>query len=150
MRMSAQLPGSVMGANPDLHGVLRDHDGLAMYRDFREVAEPRELIGQLANLFVMIARAPQRFSCKRICLRRSRAFALVRMQKTPKEIEHFIDLNGGVETVEDRLIHFLDASKRSITVTDYVAIPKMKIRVVNHMFGITAARLKFREVLLTS
>jgi hypothetical protein len=25
------------------------------------------------------------------------------------------------------LIHFLDASKRSITVTDYVAMPKMKI-----------------------
>ena len=46
----------------------------------------------------------------------------------PEEIEDVIGLNGGVETVEDRLIHFLDASKRSITVTDYVAMPKMKIR----------------------
>ena len=48
--------------------------------------------------------------------------------EVPKEIEDVIGLNDGVETVEDRLIHFLDASKRSITVSDYVAMPKMKIR----------------------
>ena len=45
----------------------------------------------------------------------------------PKEIEDVIGLNGGVETVEDRLIHFLDASKRSITLADYVVMPEMKI-----------------------
>jgi hypothetical protein len=39
-----------------------------------------------------------------------------------------MDLNGGVETFEDCLIHFLDASKRSITVSDYVAMPEMKVR----------------------
>jgi len=44
-----------------------------------------------------------------------------------KEIEDVIGLNGGVETVEDRLIHFLDVSKRSITVADYVAMTEMKI-----------------------
>ena len=56
MRMSVQLPGSVMGAIPDAHGIVTDHDGLAMYGDFRKVAEPRELLGQLANLFVVITR----------------------------------------------------------------------------------------------
>jgi len=45
-----------------------------------------------------------------------------------KEIEHVIGLNGGVETVEDRLIHFLDTSKRSIIVADCVVMPEMKIR----------------------
>jgi hypothetical protein len=56
VRMSVQVPRSMMGAIPDPHGVVTDHDGLAMYGDFRKVAEPRELLGQLANLFVMIAR----------------------------------------------------------------------------------------------
>ena len=56
------------------------------------------------------------------------SFRLAPDAEIPKEIEDVIGLNGGVETVEDRLIHFLDASKRSITVTDYVAMPKMKIR----------------------
>ena len=44
-----------------------------------------------------------------------------------KELEDVIGLNGGVETFEDRLIHFLDVSKRSITVADYVAMTEMKI-----------------------
>jgi hypothetical protein len=48
--------------------------------------------------------------------------------EVPKEIEDVIGLNESVETVEDRLIHFLDASKRSITVEDYVVMPEMKIR----------------------
>jgi hypothetical protein len=48
--------------------------------------------------------------------------------EVPKEIQDVIDLNGGVDTVENRLIHFLDAPKRSITVADYVVMPEMKIR----------------------
>jgi hypothetical protein len=42
----------------------------------------------------------------------------------PKKIEDVIGLYGGVETVEDRLIHFLDVSKRSITVADNLLCPK--------------------------
>jgi hypothetical protein len=56
MRMSVQVPRSMMGAIPDAHSIVTDHDGLAMYGDFRKVAEPRELLGQLANLFVVVAR----------------------------------------------------------------------------------------------
>ena len=56
MRMSVQMPRAMMGAIPDAHGIVTDHDGLAMYGDFRKVAKPRELLGQLANLFVVIAR----------------------------------------------------------------------------------------------
>jgi hypothetical protein len=56
MRMSVQVPRSMMGAIPDPHGIVTDHDGLAMYGDFRKVAEPRERLGQLANLFVVISR----------------------------------------------------------------------------------------------
>lgn len=41
---------SMMAAIPDPHGVVTDHDGLAMYGDFGKLAEPRELLGQLANL----------------------------------------------------------------------------------------------------
>ena len=40
MRMSVQVPRSMMGAIPDAHGVVTDHDGLAMYGDFRKV-EPK-------------------------------------------------------------------------------------------------------------
>jgi hypothetical protein len=36
----------------------------------------------------------------------------------PKEIEDVIGLDGGVETFEDRLIHFLDVLQRSITVAE--------------------------------
>ena len=56
MRMSVQVPRSMMGAIPDAHGIVTDHDGLAIYGDFRKVAEPREHLGQLANLFVVITR----------------------------------------------------------------------------------------------
>ena len=84
MRMSVQVPRSMMGAIPDPHGVVTDHDGLAMYGDFRKVAEPRELVGQLANLFVVITRHRKDF-LQRICLRCSRAFALLPMQKSPRK-----------------------------------------------------------------
>jgi len=84
MRMSVQVPRSMMGAIPDPHGVVTDHDGLAMYGDFRKVAEPRELVGQLANLFVVIPGTAKIF-LQRICLRCSRAFALLPMQKSPRK-----------------------------------------------------------------
>ena len=54
VRMSVQLPCSMMRAIPDALGIVTDHDGLAMYGDFRKVAKPRELLGHLANLFVVI------------------------------------------------------------------------------------------------
>ena len=56
MRMSVQVPSSMMGAIPDAHGIVTDHDGLAVYGDLRKVAEPRKFLGQLANLFVVISR----------------------------------------------------------------------------------------------
>ena len=127
MRMSVQVPRSMMGAIPDPHGIVTDHDGLPMYGDFRKVAEPRELFRQFANLFVVITR-------HRKDLLAANLFAVLQSLRLapdaeiPKEIEDVIGLNGGVETVEDRLIHFLDASKRSITVADYVVMPEMKIR----------------------
>jgi len=111
----------------DPHGVVTNHDGLAMYRDFRKVAEPRELLGQLASLFVVIARHRKDFLAANL-LAVLQSLRLAPDAEIPKEIEDVIGLNRGVETVEDRLIHFLDASKRSITVADYVAMPKMKIR----------------------
>jgi len=127
MGMSVQMPRSMMGAIPDAHGVVTDHDGLATYRDFRKVAEPRELIGQLASLFVVIARHRKDFLATNL-LAVLQSFRLAPDAEIPKEIEDVTGLNGGVETVEDRLIHFLDASKWSITVANYVAMPKMKIR----------------------
>ena len=127
MRMSVQVPRSMMRSIPDPHGVVTDHDGLAMYGDFRKVAEPRELLGQLANLFVVITRHRKDLLAANL-LAVLQSLRLAPDAEIPKEIEDVIGLNGGVETVEDRLIHFLDASKRSITVADYVVMPEMKIR----------------------
>lgn len=127
MRMSVQVPRSMMRAIPDPHGVVTDHDGLAIYGDFRKVAEPRELLGQLANLFVVITRHRKDLLAANL-LAVLQSLRLAPDAEIPKEIEDIIGLNGGVETVKDRLIHFLDASKRSITVADYVAMPEMKIR----------------------
>jgi hypothetical protein len=126
MRVSVQVPCSMMGAIPDPHGVVTNHDGLAMYRDFRKVAQPRELLGQLANLFIVISRHRKDFLAANL-LAVLQSFRLAPDAEIPEEIEDVIGLNGGVETVEDRLIHFLDASKRSITVADYVAMTEMKI-----------------------
>ena len=126
MRMSVQVPRSMMRAIPDPHGVVTDHDGLAMYGDFRKVAEPRELLGQLANLFIVISRHRKDFLAANLLAVLQR-FRLAPDAEIPEEIEDVIGLNGGVETVEDRLIHFLDPSKRSITVADYVAMTEMKI-----------------------
>ncbi len=127
MRMSVQVPRSMMRVIPDPHGVVTNHDGLAMYGDFRKVVEPRELLGELANLFVVITRHRKDFLAANL-LAVLQSLRLAPNAEIPKEIEDVIGLNGGVETVEDRLIHFLDASKRSIAVTDYVAMPEMKIR----------------------
>jgi len=127
MRMSVQVPSSMMGAIPDPHGVVTNHDGLAMYRDFRKVAEPRELLGQLANLFVVIARHRKDLLAANL-LAVLQSLRLTPDAEIPKEIEDVVGLNGGVDTVEDCVIHFLDASKRSITVANYVGMPEMKIR----------------------
>ena len=123
MRMSVQVPRSMMRAIPDPHGVVTDHDGLAMYGDFRKVAEPRELLGQFANLFVVISRHRKDFLAANL-LAVLQSFRLAPDAEIPKEIEDVIGLNGGVETVEDRLIHFLDASKRSITERIMLLCPK--------------------------
>jgi len=126
MRMSVQVPRSMMGAIPDPHGVVTDHDGLAMYGDFRKVAEPRELLGQLANLFVVISRHRKDLLAANLLAVLQR-FRLAPDAEIPEEIEDVIGLSGVVETVEDRSIHFLDDLKRSITVADYVAMTEMKI-----------------------
>ena len=117
MRMSVQLPGSVMGAIPDAHGIVTDHDGLAMYGDFRKVAEPREHLGQLANLFVVITRHRKDLLAANL-LAVLQSLRLAPDAEIPKEIEDVIGLNGGVETFEYRLIHFPDVSKRSIKLRD--------------------------------
>jgi hypothetical protein len=115
----------MMGAIPDPHCVVTDHDGLAMYGDFRKVAEPRELLGQLADLFIVITGHRKDFLANLLAVLQS--LRLAPDAEIPKEIEDVIGLNGGVETVEGRLVHFFDVSKRSITVADYVAMTEMKI-----------------------
>ena len=104
----------MMGAIPDAHGIVTNYDGLAMYGDFRKVAEPRELLGQLANLFVVIARHRKDLLAANL-LAVLQSPHLAPDAEIPKEIEDLIGLNGGVETFVDRLIHFLDVSKQKIT-----------------------------------
>jgi len=84
MRVSVQVPCSMMGTIPDPHGVVTDHDGLAMYGEFRKVAEPRELVGQLANLFVVITRHRKDFLAANL-LAVLQSFALLPMQKSPRK-----------------------------------------------------------------
>jgi hypothetical protein len=127
MRMSVQVPRSMMRAIPDPHCIVTDHDGLAIYGDFRKVAEPRELLGYLSNLLVVIPWHRKDLPAPNL-LAVLQSPDLAPDAEIPKEIEDVIRLNGGVETFEDRLIHFLDVSKRSITVADYVAMPEMKVR----------------------
>lgn len=98
MRMSAQVPRSMMGAIPDPHGVVTDHDRLAMYGDFRKVAEPRELLGQLAKLFVVISRHRKDLLAANL-LAVLHCFRLAPDAEIPKEIEDVIGLSGVVETV---------------------------------------------------
>ena len=43
-----------MRSIPDAHGIVAEHDRLAMYGDFCKVVEPRRLFSQLASLFVVI------------------------------------------------------------------------------------------------
>src|SRR3984893_12918376 len=91
MRMSVQVPRSMMGAIPDPHGVVTDHDGLAMYGDFRKVAEPRELLGQLANLFVVISRHRKDLLAANLLAVLQR-FRLAPDAEIPKEIEDVLAL----------------------------------------------------------
>ena len=55
MRMPVQMPGTVMGAVPYAHGIVAEHDRLAIYGDFCKIVEPREVFSQLARFFVVIA-----------------------------------------------------------------------------------------------
>ena len=126
MRMSVQVPRSMMRAIPDPHGVVTDHDGLAMYGDFCKVAEPREHLGQVANLFVVITRHRKDFLAANL-LAVLQSLRLAPDAEIPKEIESVIRLYRGVQAFKDRLIHLLDTSKRAIAVADYVGVSKMKI-----------------------
>jgi hypothetical protein len=94
----------MMGEIPDAHGIVTDHDGLAMYGDFPKVAEPRELLGQLANLLVVIARHREDLLAANL-LAVLQSPHLAPDAEIPKEIEDVIGLNEGVETFEARLIH---------------------------------------------
>ena len=111
---------------PDAHGIVAEHDRLAMYGDFCKVVEPRKLFSQLAGFFVVITRHRKDFLAANL-LAVLQSLRLASDAEIPKEIEDVIDLNRGIDTVEDRLIHFLDASKRAIAVADYVVVSKMKI-----------------------
>jgi hypothetical protein len=82
---------------------------------------------RLANLFVVIARHRKDLLAANL-LAMLQSSHLTPDAEISKEIEDVIGLNGGVEAVEDRLIHFLNAFKRSIAVADYVAMTEMKIR----------------------
>jgi hypothetical protein len=84
VRMSVQVPRSMMGAIPDPHGMVTNHDGLAMYGDFRKVAEPRELLGQLANLLVVITRHRKDVLAANL-LAVLQSFRLAPMQKSPRK-----------------------------------------------------------------
>ena len=86
MRMSVQVPRSMMRAIPDPHGIVTDHDGLAMYGDFRKVAEPREHLGQLANLFVVITRHRKDFLAANL-LAVLQSLRLAPDAEIPKEIQ---------------------------------------------------------------
>jgi hypothetical protein len=100
MRMSVPVPRSMMGAIPDPHGVVADHDGLAMYGDFRKVAEPRELLGQLANLFVVITRHRKDLPAANL-LALLQSLRLAPDAEISEEVEDVIGFNRSVETVED-------------------------------------------------
>ena len=91
MRMSVHVPRSMMGAIPDPHGVVTDHDGLAVYGDFRKVAEPREPLGQLTNLFVLITRHRKDLLATNL-LALLQSLRLTPDAEIPKEIEDVIGL----------------------------------------------------------
>ena len=55
MGMPVQMPSGVARTIPDTHGIEAEHNGLAVYRDFCKVAQPRERLCQLACFLVMIA-----------------------------------------------------------------------------------------------
>jgi hypothetical protein len=98
-----------------------------MYGDFRKVVEPRKLFSQFASFFVVIASERKDLPATNL-LAVLQSPRLAPDTEIPKKIEDVIGFSGSVETFQDRLIHFFDASKRSITVADYVAMPEMKIR----------------------
>ena len=112
MRMSVEVPRSVMRAIPYPHGVVTDHDGLAMYRDFRKVAEPGELLGEPSNLFVVIARHRKDLLAANLPAV-LQSLRLAPVAEIPREIESVIRFHRGIQAFKDGLIHFLDVSKRS-------------------------------------
>jgi hypothetical protein len=115
-----------MGPIPDAHGIVAEHDRLAMYGDFCKVVEPRKLISQLASFFVVIAGERKDLPATNVLavLQNPR---LASGAEISQEIESVIRLHRSIQTFKDRLIHLLDTSKRAIAVVDYVVMPEMKI-----------------------
>ncbi len=70
---------------------MTDHDGLAVYGDFRKVAEPREPLGQLTNLFVLITRHRKDLLATNL-LALLQSLRLTPDAEIPKEIEDVIGL----------------------------------------------------------
>ena len=115
-----------MGPIPDAHGIVAEHDRLAMYGDFCKVVEPRKLFSQLASFFVVIAGERKDLPATNVLavLQNPR---LASDAEISQEIESVIRLHRSIQTFKDRLIHLLDTSKRAIAVADYVVVSKMKI-----------------------
>src|ERR1700689_1921128 len=98
--MPVKMPRSVMRPIPDAHGIVAEHDRVAMYGDFCKVVEPRKLFSQLAGFFGGIAGERKDFLAANL-LAVLQGLRLAPDPEVPKEIQDVIALNGGVETVED-------------------------------------------------
>jgi hypothetical protein len=118
------MPSSVMGTVPDAHGIVAEHDRLAMYGDFCKVVSPRKLLSQVASFFVVITRYGKDLLTANLpAVLQNPRFASD--AEISEEIENVIGLHCGVQAFEDRLIQLLDTSKRAIAVSDYVFVSEI-------------------------
>lgn len=107
VRVAVQVPGSARRVIPDTQGVMTEHNAVAIHGDFRELVEPKEFRGELANLFIMIAGNREDSLAADLVaeLRRSRLRSHAEITKEIKDVVRFDVL---VEPVEDGPVHLLD------------------------------------------
>ena len=113
--MPIEMPSAMMETVPHAHGIVAEHNGLTVDRDFRQVVEPREFLSEFANFFVVIAGYDENLLASNLPTA-LQSPCLASDTEITEEIESAIGLHRGIQAFKDRLIHLLYVAERAIAV----------------------------------
>src|ERR1700685_2981997 len=120
------MPGSAGWLIPDSHCIVAEHDSLSIERDCREIIEPRKFLSKFPGFLVMVSG-----ECKYLLaanlLAKLRSSCLWADAEISEEVQNVVRFCTRVQAFQNLPIHFLDSLEGTITVSNDVLVPQMKV-----------------------